>query len=176
MTCGGLAVTGPEVAGADPTPGLVDVFPDRMRDADEFADPADATADLAMRLFDDELAAEPSCCCCPELAELTLRASPDLRAVPPPVPPVPHAVDELAILLMLVDDAVLLGIDDTFVGAASSPWRRRSACASFVVADDDCEGSMRLVDELVWRDCDCCCCSCVGGTEGCKPLVVELAT
>ena len=103
---------------------MVDVFPDRIRDADEAEDPDEAAADLAERLLDDAFGAALSFCCCPELAELTLLASPDLLAVPALVPavlPPPHAVEVLAMLLILVDDAVLLGIDDDFVGAASSP-------------------------------------------------------
>jgi len=97
---------------------VVDVFPDRIRDADEAEELDEPAADLAVRLLDDEFEAALSfCCCCPELAELTLLASPDLLAVPALVlaalpPPPPQAVEVLAMLLMLVDDAVLLGIDD----------------------------------------------------------------
>ena len=104
---------------------MLEVLPERIRDDDVLEDPEGAAADLAERLPDDMFEAALSFCCCPELAELTLLASPDLLAVPALVPaalPPPHAVEVLAILLILVDDAVLLGIDDDdFIGADSSP-------------------------------------------------------
>lgn len=83
-----------------------------------FEDPDEPTADLVERLLVDELMV--SAFCCPEeLAELTRRASPDLLAVPALVP---VAVDELAMLLILVDDVVLADIDDDgFARAVSSP-------------------------------------------------------
>lgn len=83
----------------------LDVFADRLRDDDDALE----AADFAVRLPEAVAYELPDESCCPELAELTLLASPDfLGVLPPPFP----VVVLLAILLILVDDAVLLDIED----------------------------------------------------------------
>lgn len=62
--CGGLAVALPAAIDAGPQPEVVEVFPDRARDADAVDEADETAADFVVRLPDAELAEEPSLCCC----------------------------------------------------------------------------------------------------------------